>query len=285
MRVRIACIQMEPKVGDKAGNIARSIAYLEQAADNGAQLVVLPELCNSGYVFESMDEARALSEPFPGGETCNAWSEVAARRNLHIVAGVDECDGDTLYNSAVVIGPQGHIGTFRKVHLWDQENRFFTPGNLGFPVFDTPVGRLASMICYDGWFPESYRECALKGADIVCVPTNWVPINGQREDREAMANILTMAAAHSNSVFIACADRIGTERGQPFIGQSIIVSFTGWPIGGPAKPDQEEILYADADLSDPARRGAWNEFNKNPLGDRRPDEYDAMENTRTEQAA
>lgn len=275
MIVKIACIQMEPVVGEKRRNVARSVEMIEEAASHGAQLMVLPELCNSGYVFESMDEARELSEPVPGGPTCDAWSEVAARHKLHIVAGINERDGDTLYNSAAVIGPDGHIGTFRKVHLWNQENRFFTPGDRGFPVFDTAVGRLGSMICYDGWFPESYRECGLQTVDIVCVPTNWVPINGQREDREAMANILTMAAAHSNSVFVACADRIGTERGQPFIGQSLIASFTGWPIGGPASADREEIIYADADLSDPRRRGAWNEFNRNPLGDRRPAVYTA----------
>lgn len=273
MIVKIACIQIEPVVGDKARNVRRSMEMIEQAAGQGAQLIVLPELCNSGYVFESMDEARALAEPVPGGPTVATWSEAAAKHGLHLVAGINEADGETLYNSAVVIGPQGYIGTFRKVHLWNQENRFFTPGNLDFPIFDTPVGRLGSAICYDAWFPETFRECALQGADIVCVPTNWVPINGQREDREAMANILVMAAAHSNSVFIACADRVGTERGQPFIGQSLIVSFTGWPIGGPATPNREEIIYADADLSDPARRGAWNEFNRNPLGDRRPAVY------------
>jgi N-carbamoylputrescine amidase len=280
MIVRIACVQMEPIVGDKAGNIAKAVARIEEAADHGAQLIVLPELCNSGYVFESMDEARALAEPFPGGETTAAFSAVAARRGVHLVAGVNERDGEHLYNASVLIGPGGHIGTFRKVHLWNEENRYFTPGNLGFPVFDTPLGRLASMICYDGWFPESYRECAIKGADIVCIPTNWVPINGQRADREAMANILVMSAAHSNSVFIACADRVGTERGQPFIGQSLICSYTGWPIGGPARPDAEEIIYADADLADPARRNAWNQFNRNPLGDRRPQQYDALDAAR-----
>ena len=273
MIVKIACIQMEPVVGDKDRNVARSIDMMEKAAAQGAQLVVLPELCNSGYVFESLEEARSLAEAVPGGPTVEAWSETAAKHNLHIVAGIDEADSDRLYNSCVVIGPKGHIGTFRKVHLWNQENRFFAPGNLGFPVFDTPVGRLGTAICYDGWFPEAFRECALRGADIVCVPTNWVPINGQREDREAMANILVMGAAHSNSVFIACADRIGVERGQPFIGQSLIVSYTGWPIGGPASPDREEIILADADLADPKRRAAWNEFNRNPVGDRRPTEY------------
>lgn len=277
MVVNIACIQMEPIVGDKAHNIARSLTLIGEAADHGARLIVLPELCNSGYVFDSREEAESLAETIPCGETVIAWMQIARERDLHIVAGINERDGDDLYNSAVVIGPQGHIGTFRKVHLWNRENAFFTPGNLGFPVFDTPLGRIGAMICYDGWFPESYRECALQQADIVCVPTNWVPINGQDEDREAMANILTMAAAHSNSVFVACADRVGTERNQPFIGQSLIVSYTGWPIGGPAGSSDEEIVYADADLDDPARRTAWNEYNRNPLGDRRPDEYSSAQ--------
>ena len=110
-----------------------------------------------------------------------------------------------LYNSSVVIGPQGHLGTFRKVHLWNEENLFFEPGNLGMPVFRTPIGRIASNICYDSWFPESFRLAALQGADIVCVPTNWVPMPNQPEDQLAMANILCMAGAHSNSVFVAAA--------------------------------------------------------------------------------
>jgi predicted amidohydrolase len=173
------------------------------------------------------------------GETAQAWLQACERYDAYIVAGLNERDGDILYNSAVVLGPHGHIGTFRKVHLWNEENLFFEPGNLGFPVFRTPIGRIGAGICYDGWFPETYRLCALQGADIICVPTNWVPIPGQRPDREAMANILTMGAAHSNCVYIACADRIGTERGQPFIGQSIIFEYTGRPIGGPASPDKE----------------------------------------------
>jgi predicted amidohydrolase len=174
-----------------------------------------------------------------------------------------------------VIGPHGHVGTFRKVHLWNEENLFFEPGNLGFPVFKTPVGRIGTFICYDGWFPESYRLCALQGADIVCIPTNWVPIPGQDKDREAMPNILVMAAAHSNSVFVAAADRVGTERGQPFVGQSLIASYTGWPIAGPASADNEEIIYADANLADARRKRNWNEYNQ-VLRDRRSDVYDEM---------
>ncbi|MEK0083533.1 nitrilase family protein [Benzoatithermus flavus] len=273
--VRVACIQMEPRVGDKAHNVERSLELIEEAADQGAKLVVLPELANSGYVFENREEAFALAEPVPSGETVRAWAAAAKRHDFYLTAGICERDGEALYNSAVLIGPEGHIGTFRKVHLWNEENLFFEPGNVGFPVFKTPLGRIAMIICYDGWFPESWRLCALQGADIVCVSTNWVPIPGQDPKREAMANILCMAAAHSNSIFVAAADRVGTERGQPFIGQSLIVSYTGWPIAGPAGRSGEEIIYADCNLADARRKRNWNEYNQ-VLRDRRSDVYDEM---------
>lgn len=273
--IRVACIQMEPVVGEKDRNTARSLEFIATAADAGARLIVLPELANSGYVFETREEAFGLAEEIPTGPTCMAWAKIAAERGLYLVAGIAEREGQTLYNSAVVIGPDGYIGTFRKVHLWNAEALFFEPGNLGFPVFKTPIGRIGTFICYDGWFPESYRMCALQGADIVCIPTNWVPIPGQDKSREAMANILVMGAAHSNSVFVAAADRVGTERGQPFLGESLIVSYTGWPIGGPASGTEEEIIYADMNLADARRKRNWNEYNQ-VLRDRRTDIYDEM---------
>ncbi len=273
--VRVACVQMEPHVGDKAANVAKGVALIEEAAANGARLVVLPELCNSGYVFESRDEAFALAEPVPDGQTVQTWARLARDHGLYISAGICERDGDLLYNSAAFIGPEGPIGTFRKVHLWNEENLFFEPGNLGFPVWGTPIGRVGALICYDGWFPEGYRLCALQGADIICISTNWVPIPGQDPNREAMANILCMSAAHTNSVFIAAADRVGTERGQPFIGQSLVVSYTGWPVAGPASRTEEEIIYADCNLADARRKRNWNEYNQ-VLRDRRTDVYDEM---------
>ena len=270
--VRIACVQMEPIVGEKDRNVRRSIEMIEEAADKGATLVVLPELCNSGYVFDTREEAFALSEEIPAGPTCQAWTGVASKHGLHIVAGIDERDGDALYNSSVVIGPHGYVGTFRKVHLWNKENLFFEPGNLGVPVFHTDIGRIAVVICYDIWFPEVFRLAALQGADILCVPTNWVPMPDQPSDLPKMSNILAMAGAHSNSMFVAAADRVGTERGQPFIGNSLVVSYTGWPIAGPASEDREEILIADANLSDARRKRNWNDFNQ-VLRDRRIDLY------------
>ncbi len=273
--VKIACVQMEPVVGEKERNVRRTLERIEEAAGEEAGLVVLPELCNSGYVFESREETFALAEEVPDGPTCRDWVDAARKRHVFVVAGIAERDGEVLYNAAVVIGPSGFIGKFRKVHLWNEENLFFEPGNLGFPVFRTPLGRIATFICYDGWFPESYRLCALQGADLVCIPTNWVPIPGQLTDREAMANILVMAAAHANSVFVAAADRVGVERGQPFIGQSLIVSHTGWPLAGPASPDREEMIYAEANLADARRKRNWNEYNQ-VLRDRRTDVYDEM---------
>jgi predicted amidohydrolase len=266
---------MQPSFGDVASNTARTLQFIERAADQGANLVVLPELCNTGYVFSTREEAFAVAETIPDGPTVAAWMQCAARHRLHLVAGICERSGSKLYNSAVVIGPTGYLGTFRKVHLWNEENLYFEPGDLGFPVFHTPIGRLGVAICYDGWFPETYRMCALQGADIVCVPTNWVPIPGQADGHQAMANILAMAAAHSNSMFIACADRVGIERDQPFEGQSVIVSYTGWPIAGPASRDREEIIMAEINLSEARRKRNWNAFNQ-VLRDRRTDVYDEM---------
>jgi len=271
----VACVQMEPRIGDTDGNVRRSLAQIDKAAAAGAELIVLPELCNTGYVFQSRAEARGLAEEVPAGPTSAAWMEIAARRKLHIVAGITERDGDHLFNAAVVIGPNGFIGRYRKVHLWADEALYFTPGDLGFPVFDTPLGRIGCHICYDGWFPESFRLAALQGAEIMCVPTNWVPIPGQDPKREAMANILVMAAAHSNSIFVAAADRVGTERGQPFIGQSLIVSHTGWPVAGPASATDEEVIVATINLADARRKRNWNAFNQ-VLRDRRTDVYDEM---------
>src|ERR1700733_2820870 len=273
--ITIACIQMEPIVGAKQANLANSLKRINEAAREGARLIVLPELANSGYVFRDREEAFALAEEVPAGGTTATWIDAAQRHDVYIVAGIAERAGNALYNSAVIVGPSGYVGTFRKVHLWAAENLFFEPGDLGFPVFKTPIGRIGVAICYDGWFPETFRLQALQGADIVCVPTNWVPIPGQEAGRPAMANILHQAAAHSNSLFIACADRVGTERGQLFEGQSVIVNCTGWLVAGPASRDRREIIYGRVDLADARRKRNWNAFNQ-VLRDRRTDVYDEM---------
>ncbi|MFN8683821.1 nitrilase family protein [Paracoccus sp. P2] len=273
--ITISCLQLEPVIGDVAANLGMIEDAVRTAAQQGATLLVLPELCNSGYVFESRAEATSLAEVIPGGRTSALLTDLAAELGVYVVCGICEIDGDDLYNSIAMVGPKGHIGTYRKLHLWNEENLYFERGNLGVPVFHTPIGRIACCICYDIWFPEVFRLAALQGADIMCVATNWVPIPGQDKNREAMANIVAMGQAHMNSIFVACANRVGTERGQPFIGQSLIVNYTGWPIGKPASADNAEIIHAEVDLSEARRKRNWNAFNQ-PLRDRRTDLYGEM---------
>ncbi|APT33233.1 nitrilase [Methylobacterium phyllosphaerae] len=269
--IRVSCIQFAPDFGAVDANLARASDLVRAAAAAGSRLIVLPELASTGYVFESAAEAAALAEPVPEGPTTQAWAALAAELGVHIVAGIAESAGDVLYNAAVIVGPEGYIGTYRKAHLWDQENVFFARGDLGFPVFDTALGKVGVAICYDGWFPETFRQLALGGAEIVCIPTNWVPMPDQPAGEAAMANTLHRAAAHVNGLFIACADRVGTERGQPFEGQSLIVGPKGWPLAGPASRDRTETLSALVDL-DAAGRKDLNRFNS-LLRDRRTDIY------------
>lgn len=268
----VAAVQMEPRVGSKADNIARSLQAIEHAAGQGATVIVLPELTSSGYVFASREEAFSLAETVHDGDATEVWTEAARRLNVYVVAGLAERDGDKLFNAAIVAGPQGLIGRYRKLHLWGHEHLFFERGDLGCPVFHTEIGRLAAVICYDAWFPETYRMLAAQGADIVCMPTNWVPMPQQPPERMAMANTLVMANAHSNGLNVICANRIGIERGQPFIGQSLIVGAQGWPIAGPAAADREEILLARINLKQSRQARHLNPFN-DVLRDRRDDVY------------
>ncbi|MGE3872132.1 MAG: nitrilase family protein [Parvibaculaceae bacterium] len=269
---KVACVQFEPTIGDVAGNLAAMAKRIRAAHREGASVIVLPELADSGYVFNDRDEVARLASPIPDGESARQLIALARELGVHIVSGLAERDGETFYNSAILCGPQGYIGKFRKLHLWNREKLFFKPGDLGLPVFDTALGKIGLAICYDGWFPEIFRQMTLNGAELVCVPTNWVPIPGQDRSMEPMANILHKAAAHSNAIYIACADRIGVERGQPFIGASLIIGPTGRPVAGPAGYDTEEILSATISLGDLKASRTLTERN-DVIGDRRPDVY------------
>jgi len=271
----VACLQFEPLIGQLKHNQQSGLAMVEQAADQGAELIVLPELSDSGYVFETRREAYQLASEVESSPTIKGWLKIASLRNLHIVGGFCERAGEVLYNSAALIGPNGLIGIYRKLHLWGEEALFFERGNLGVPVFPTRIGRLSALICYDGWFPEAWRIAALQGADIVCVPTNWVPMPAQPAGQMSMSNILCMAAAHSNSLYVAAACRTGIERGQPFIGQSLIVNHEGWPIAGPASEEDPCILIAEVNLADARRQRSLNSFNQ-LMRDRRIDVYGEM---------
>jgi N-carbamoylputrescine amidase len=151
----VACVQMEPRIGETRENVNRSIQRIEEADARG-----VPELTNTGYAFADRDEAFALAEDVPSVASAQAWADAAQRLGVYIVAGIAERDVGRLYNSAVFVVPSEITGLHRKLHLWNEENLVFEPGDRGVPVFHTPLGRIAIVICYDGWFPEVYRIAA-----------------------------------------------------------------------------------------------------------------------------
>ncbi|WP_033292234.1 nitrilase family protein [Amycolatopsis jejuensis] len=277
--VRVAVAQFEPRVGVE--NLKANAVAVEQrlaaAADGGAQLVVLPELSTTGYVFETREEAFAHAEAVPDGPTVEAFARFAAERDVYVVGCIVEQDGQQLFDTAVLVGPDGYLGRYRKTHLWNTEKLWFTPGDEGFRVFDTRIGRIGLLVCWDIWFPETARIVAQMGADIICIPTGWVWTPPPLYDASGvcMAAYLTMTAAHANNVFIATADRIGQERGAGFMGNSLIAGTNGWPIDRIAGPDEDTIIYADVDLTAARTAPIWNQLN-DLHRDRRTDLYDQM---------
>lgn len=277
--VRIAVVQFDPQVGleNRESNLRRSLALAAEAVNGGANLIVLPELSNCGYFFNSRQDAFEHAEVVPGGASVQAWMTFAATHQVYLVAGLNEIDGRQLFNTAVLLGPDGLIGKYRKAHLWNLEKLWFTPGNLGFPVFETPIGRIGLLICWDIWFPEVPRLLSQQGADIICSLNNWVwtPPPLFDETGKCMASYLTMTAAHVNNVFIAAASRIGEERDARYLGCSLIAGTNGWPIGKVASADRQEILFADIDLTSARSAPIWNSLN-DLQRDRRNDLYDQM---------
>ena len=273
-QVRIAVAQYEPRVGEIEENLARAVDWATSAATDGAQLIVLPELASSGYVFSDEAEAQRCAEDPDDGRTVRALQELCATHGCHVVMGINERSGDCRHNSAVLVGPTGRLATYRKLHLFNDEQSWFQPGE-GLAVVDLPFGRVGIVICFDLWFPEAARALALAGADIIAVPTNWVASfkNTVWDDRGyCQGDYVAMVTAAQNGVVMACADRVGVERGVTFLGASIIVGADGWPVAGPASRDREEVLIADVDL-DAVERARRRTPRNHLLADRRPDAY------------
>src|SRR5262245_46957119 len=177
----IACLQTDPAIGDVAANLARQRSMVAEAVAGGAAIVVLPECSTGGYVFASRDEAATVAEDIAAGDgpALAAWQQWCAQFGIHLVGGLVERSGGDLYNAAALVGPDGVVGSYRKTHLWGIETGLYKAGDLGLPVYDTPVGRIGMLICYDAWFPECARIEALQGADLICMPANWVPVPTQ----------------------------------------------------------------------------------------------------------
>jgi predicted amidohydrolase len=256
-RVRVACAQIAPTVGDLRGNRRLAREAVREAVGAGARVVVLPELVTSGYVLESEEEARSCAEP-ADGPALRGWAEEAAAGDAVVVGGFCE------------LGADGVLAVYRKIHLWDREQLFFEAGSEPATVVETSVGRIGVGVCYDLNFPEVARSLALAGADLVALPANF-PLHPRPEGERPMEVTLAMATAHLNRVFLAVCDRCGPERGTEWVGGSVICDELGWVLAGPPADFGPGLVAADCDFTR-SREKAWNERN-DVLGDRRPDLY------------
>ncbi|CAN5399186.1 nitrilase family protein [soil metagenome] len=268
----IACVQMDPQMMDLAGNLERSASAVRRAVALGASFVVLPELATSGYMFDHADELQAVALRVDDARL-DVWRRALAGTGAMLVAGIAERGDDgNVYNSAVIMDAAGVVTVYRKIHLWNTEQRFFTPGRTAAPVIQTAHGTVGVLVCYDLDFPEMPRSLARRGADLLLAPTNWSL--AERPDGESAPQLLgARMAARANHVFLAVCDRSGVERGQRWTGGSAIVDPDGWVLARPDSegPDSVGMALAWVDLV-AARDRQLSEVN-HMWGDRRPEFY------------
>ena len=269
-KYRAAAIQFEPAFGEKEQNIVRLLRLVEEAIEHDARLIVLPEMATTGYCWASRSEIAPYVEPIPG-PTTDRFQQLATRHDCYIAVSLPEVDPQTLvyYNSMALLGPEGFVGTYRKLHSYISEPRWARDGDLGMPVWDTPLGRLSALICMDASYFESARIPALHAADVLLFPTNWL--------EEKCPSSSWMARAFENGVYFIAANRYGRERGVQFSGGSCILN----PDGSIQSylDNGEGIVYGEVDLKQ-TRDKSWGdtEIVGDRLADRRPSEYTTLVN-------
>lgn len=244
MKMRIAAVQTDVMLADVEANLQQMLRTLERPELSGCRLVVFPECMLTGYCFDSREEAWPHAELLPGPSSRRLAEHCREHRRWVVYGMLERTDGGKLYNSCALVGPDGVVGVYRKIHLPHLGiDRFVDPGPDPYTVWEIDGVRVGMHICYDGSFPESARCLALAGADVLVLPTNWPP------GAETFAQYLPNARALENNVYYVSCDRIGTERGFRFIGQSRICDTNGVTMVEAAHTDPA-ILVADID---PAR--------------------------------
>src|SRR6266516_61304 len=271
-RYRVAAIQYEPTLGEIEKNVTDLLHLVEEAAQHNARLIVLPEMATTGYCWESRTEIAPYVEPIPG-PTTDRFQQLAAQYDCYITISLAEVDPttDVYYNSLALIGPYGLIGTYRKIHSYISEPRWARDVDLDMPVWETPLGRLSGLICQDASFFEAARIPALRKADVLLFPTNWLD--------EKSPSSWWMARAFENGVYLIAADRYGLERGVQFSGGSCVID----PDGAIQNylDSGEGIVYGEVDLTR-SRDKSWGaskeEIVGDRLADRQPAEYITLVN-------
>lgn len=213
----VGLLQYSPVFGDIAANIEKIDSLLNDKQKT-ADIWVLPELASSGYNFSSKEEAMQLSESIHKSRFIQYLTRKAAELNTFFVSGFNEREENRLYNSAILVGPEGLMGHYRKLHLFNREKEYFEPGNKGLPVFDTPIGKIGILVCFDWMFPEVWRILALEGVHLICHPSNLVLPYCQSA---------IPGYALTNRIYIATTNRTGREQDLTFTGQSVLVNPAG----------------------------------------------------------
>jgi predicted amidohydrolase len=258
--MKIGFVQFAPVLG----NLQATIQKVERLSARfpGADVLVFPELCNSGYNFRSAAQAWETSEEIQDSTFVRFLESLCRRHKCHIVSGLNEREGDRLYNSAVLVGPRGYLGRYRKLHLFMNEKDYFQPGDAGLPVFDIGHCKIGMLVCFDWIFPEVWRILALKGADVICHPSNLV--------LPGLAQRAIPIHALINRVYVVTANRIGSEGDLSYTGLSLIADPKG-DVLVQASPQEEYVAVVAMDVS-LARNKSITRRN-NLWEDRRPQEY------------
>ena len=269
---RVAACQISLNIENPAENISRANQGISQAISQGAQIIVLPELTNSGYVFTSVSEVQERSTTLDG-EIIAQWKEIAHKHDVVIVAGLALSVESRLYNASVIIDKSGLLGWYAKAHLFGEEHQFFKSGEKPPLVVNTAHGRIATMVCYDVEFPEWVRLAMLDRAALLAVPTNW-PNLGQLIHGTPMEAVRVQAAASVNKMVAVAADRSGAERGHSWVSSSVITDFEGniKAIANRESEDDVQILVADVELPTDTSITPKNDVRK----DRQPDLYSGI---------
>jgi predicted amidohydrolase len=271
--VRVGVAQIGTSPHDPAVSIERTISAVSEAVENGADVVVLPELAVPGYTADA-DLLAAAAEPIDG-VTVSSWHRLAISSGTVIVGGFCERSAQGLHNTAVVVGPNGLLAHYRKLHLFADEKAAFVPGDRGLPVVATPHGTIGVCVCYDLRFPEVVRVVALRGAEFVAVPTAWVAgFDQMRWDESGMCpqGHGAVLQANLNQVFVACASAVGRDGDNEFLGASVLADPYGRLSLGPLSGTEDVIATADIDL-DAVERAQHRAPGIDPRADRRTDVY------------
>lgn len=270
--MKIAAIQTDVKLGATDENLSMMEGHLRSLAEQNVELVIFPECALTGYCFNSAEEAREYAETVPG-PTCEKLAAICRETGQYTIFGMLESAGDELFNAAVLVGPDGVGGHYRKTHLpYLGIDRFTDFGREPYVVFQAGDLRIGMLICYDASFPEASRALALAGADLVALPTNWPP------GAEQVAEYTINSRAMENGIYFAAVNRVGDERGFTFIGKSRISDPNGVTMDS-ADHRKEAILIADIEPAAAREKlivRVPDQHIIHRLADRRPELYSAL---------